>query len=71
MNDLPANQQLRQKDAYYSMVLAPLEYLTSSLRKGDPWKGEDLFQLVNRCRALVAAYDARIESAKEDGSDRV
>ena len=65
MDDLPADQKLRRKDAYYSLILAPIEYVTSSLRKGDPWRTEDLADFVQRCRALVAAYDARVARAKE------
>lgn len=65
MNDLPANQKLRQKDAYYSIVLAPLEHVTASLRRGDPWAGEDLAALANRCRALADAFDDRMKAAGE------
>ena len=65
MSVLPANQKLRARDAFYSLVLAPLEYMTSSLRKGDPWELADLQQVVNRCRALVEAYDNRVKMAKE------
>lgn len=68
MTDLPANQTLRQKDAYYSLVLAPLEYLTASLRRGDPWSGADLDPFIRRCRALVIAYDARMEELRNTES---
>lgn len=61
MNDLPADQKLARKDAFYSLCLAPLEYVTKSLMKGDPWELRELTPLVNRMRALVNAYDARIE----------
>lgn len=61
MSDLPSNQKLARKDAFYSLVLAPLEYVTKSLRKGDPWELQELTPFVNRCRALVAAYDKRME----------
>lgn len=65
MNDLPADRNLARKDAYYSIVLAPLEYVTQSLRRGDPWELKELQQLANRCRALADAFDYRIERAKE------
>ena len=65
MDNLPADQQLRRKDAFYSLVLAPLEYITASLRKGDPWETADLEQVAHRCRALADAFDARVSRAKE------
>lgn len=61
MNDLPDNRTLFKRDAFYSLIEAPLEFMTASLRKGDPWKGADLLPFVNRCRALVAAFDERME----------
>jgi hypothetical protein len=66
MDELPANQKLRRKDAFYSLALAPLEYVTASLRKGDPWELADLTPFVNRCAALVAAYEDRMKAARED-----
>ena len=69
MDDLPANQTLGRKDAFYSLCLAPLEYVTKSLMKGDPWELRELTPFVNRCRALVAAYDRRmgeVSNAKQD-----
>lgn len=65
MNVLPANKRFNRKDAFYSLSLAPLEYVTKSLRTGDEWELAELTPFVNRCRALVAAYDARIEAAQE------
>ena len=64
MSDLPADQKLARKDAFYSIILAPLEYVTKSLSKGDPWELTELTPLVNRMRGLVAAYDRRVERAK-------
>lgn len=58
---IPSSQKLSRKDAFFSLILAPLEYITSSLRRGDPWELADLRPFVSRCRALVAAYDARME----------
>lgn len=60
MSDLPANQKLARKDAFYSLALAPLEFVTKSLMKGDPWELKELTPFVNRCRALVNAYDKRM-----------
>lgn len=65
MTTLPANQTLRRKDAFYSLTLAPLEYVTASLRRGDPWELEDLQDYARRCRALADAFDARIKEAGE------
>ena len=62
---LPANQRLARKDAFYSLALAPLEYVTKSLRKGDPWDLKELRPFVNRCRALVDAFDARAHEIEE------
>lgn len=64
MSTLEANQTLRRRDAYYSLVLSPVEYITASLRKGDPWELDELTPFVNRCRALVDAYDMRTKGAK-------
>lgn len=61
MDILPASRELSRKDAYFSLVLAPLEYITKSLRMGDPWALDELRPFVSRCRALVDAYDARVD----------
>lgn len=61
MNDLPPNKKLGRKEAFYSLSLAPLEYITRSLRTGDGWELLELTPFVNRCRALVQAYDKRME----------
>lgn len=65
MSELPANQKLARKDAFYSLSLAPLEYITKSLMKGDPWELRELTPFVNRCRALVDAYDKRMGEIKK------
>ena len=72
MNELPANQRLARKDAFYSMILAPLEYVTRSLMKGDPWELTELQQVANRCRALADAFDRRMAEARiiEKGADK-
>lgn len=64
-DELPPDQKLARKDAFYSLALAPLEYITKSLRKGDPWELRELEPFVRRCRALIAAFDYRLERAKE------
>lgn len=66
MTELPSNKKLSRKDAYYSLCLAPLEYLTKSLRMGDGWDLEDLTPFVRRCRALVDAYDARMKEIPDE-----
>lgn len=66
MNDLPPNRHFGRKEAFYSLSLQPLEWITKSLRMGDGWELAELTPFVNRCRALVDAYDARMEAAKED-----
>lgn len=68
MNTLPANKTFGRKDAFFSLILQPLEYVTKSLRMGDGWDLAELTPFVNRCRALVAAYDARMEAAQNDPS---
>ena len=65
MMDLPDNRTLYKRDPFYSLVLAPLEFMTASLRKGDPWDGDDLVPFANRCRAFVAAFDERMELEKQ------
>lgn len=60
MDNLPANQKLARRDAFYSLALAPLEYVTKSLMKGDPWDLTELRPFVNRSRALVDAFDKRM-----------
>lgn len=65
MKDLPANQKLARKDAFYSLCLAPLEYVTKSLRKGDPWALAELRPFANRCRALADAFDERMKEMGE------
>lgn len=66
MDVLPQDKKLNRRDAFYSLMLAPLEYLTKSLRTGDEWELDDLRPFVNRCRALVQAYDDRMERAGGD-----
>lgn len=66
VNDLPPCEKLGRKDAFYSLILAPLEYITKSLSTGDGWELLELEQVVRRCRALVAAYDKRMEAHKND-----
>lgn len=61
---LPINKTLKHKDAFYSLCLAPLEYITKSLRTGDAWELTELTPFINRCRALVAAYDKRMEELR-------
>lgn len=66
MNTLPPNKMFGRKEAFYSLALQPIEYITKSLRMGDGWELAELTPFVNRCRALVAAYDARMEAAQHD-----
>lgn len=66
MDVLPANKRFSRRDAFYSLALQPLEYMTKSLRMGDEWDLSDLTPFISRCRALVAAYDARMEAANND-----
>lgn len=66
MIDLPPNQTKGRKDAFYSLNLAPLEYITKSLRTGDGWELNELTPFVRRCRALVAAYDDRIKEIQDE-----
>lgn len=61
MDVLPQDKKLNRRDAFFSLVLQPLEYMTKSLRMGDEWELDDLRPFVNRCRAVVDAYDARME----------
>lgn len=63
MEVLPQDKALTRRDAFFSLVLQPLEYITKSLRTGDEWELDDLRPFVNRCRALVAAYDDRMKRA--------
>ncbi len=62
---LPANQKLSRKDAFYSLALAPLEFVTKSLLKGDPWDLADLRPFAHRCRALADAFDKRIKEIEQ------
>lgn len=65
MTGLPPDR-LRQRDDLFEMVaLRPIEAVTKSLRMGDGWKDGELEPLVNRCRALVQAYDDRMKAAGE------
>jgi len=66
MDDLPPNKRFNRKEAFYSLCLAPLEYMTKSLRTGDGWELAELTPFVSRCRALVDAYDARIKAAQNE-----
>lgn len=66
MTELPPDQKLRQRDAFHMLCLLPLELMTKSLRKGDGWDLRDLTPFVQRCKALVAAYDARMEAMNND-----
>lgn len=66
MNDLPPNKTFGRKDAFYSLILQPMEWITKSLRMGDGWELDELTPFVNRCRALVAAYDARMEAMENE-----
>lgn len=68
MNTLPANKTFGRKDAFFSLILQPLEYVTKSLRMGDAWDLAELEPFVRRCRALVAAFDARMEAAQNETS---
>lgn len=66
MTGLPPNK-LRQRDDLFEMLcLRPIEAATRSLHMGDGWKAGELEPLVNRCRALVQAYDDRMKAAGED-----
>ena len=65
MDDLPPNKTFGRREAFYSLVLAPLEYVTKSLTMGDGWDLAELTPFVNRCRALVAAYDKRMEALRK------
>lgn len=69
---LPANQRLARKDAFYSLTLAPIEFVTKSLLKGDPWELDELRQFANRCRALADAFDRRMHEARttDKGADQ-
>lgn len=52
-----------RRDAFHMLCLVPIERITESLRRGnDAWELRELTDYVNRCRALVAAYDARMEA---------
>jgi len=53
-------KMVKPRDAFFSMCLAPLEYVTKSLRQGDPWDLRELEPMVRRMKALTAAYDDRI-----------
>jgi len=66
MNELPPSKSFGRKQAYFSLVLQPIEYVTKSLRMGDGWDLTELEPFVRRCRALVDAFDARMEAAKND-----
>lgn len=70
MNELPAIRKLSRKDAYHSLALQPLEWITRSLRKGDPWELGELQEFARRCRALADAYDMRVEAANQ-GNDQL
>lgn len=69
MTELPPYQRLSRKDAWHMLALAPLESITRSLRNGDGWALEELTPFVNRCRALVAAYDARMNAQNMEGDE--
>lgn len=65
MSELPPNRKMSRKDAFYSLCLAPLEYITKSLRTGDGWELEELEPFVRRCRALVDAFEARMKDIEK------
>ena len=64
MNALPPDPRLGLRDAYKMFIEHGLESITSALRHGHGFDLDSLTPLVNRCRALVAAYDARISEVK-------
>lgn len=66
MADLPPNKKYGRRDAFHSIALQPLEWITKSLRMGDGWELSELTPFVNRCRALVQAYDDRMKAAGEE-----
>lgn len=65
MKELAAIRSLSKRDAYHQLVLAPLETMTRSLRRGDPWDATDLIDTGRRCRALADAIDMRVEAEKQ------
>ena len=67
---IPGTRKLNRKNAFYSLILAPLEYVTQSLRRGDEWELADLQDVARRCRALADAFDARIKLGEENDNDK-
>ena len=66
MSDLPPNKSFGRREAFFSLCLQPLEFITKSLRTGDGWDLSELTPFVNRCRALVDAYDDRMKARGGD-----
>ena len=65
MTVLPQNKNIGLRDALAMIALTGLEKVTQSLRMGDGFDLDSLTPLVNRCRALVAAYDERIKEVEK------
>ena len=68
MNTLPPNHRLGLRDAYRMFIESGLESITAALRHGHGFDLDTLKPLINRCRALVNAYDDRISEVIENDS---
>lgn len=64
--EFPTDRPLSKKDAFGALITEPLERITWSINRGDPWDLRDLHVVRNRCAGLVAAYDRRMEARKND-----
>lgn len=65
MKTLPPNVKMGNRDALRMFVEGGFEKITYCLRHGDGFDLDALTPIVNRCRALVAAYDERMKGMEE------
>lgn len=70
MTGLPrAKDTTRPREAFSLLVLAPLEHMTTALRRGDPFSGQalaDMEALRNRLNAFEDALDARLAVVEDE-----
>lgn len=66
MTRLPASKSDRPRDVFVMLHLSGLERITTALRMGDEFDMRDLTPLVQRSKAMIQAYEWRLEQMKEE-----